>query len=58
MMEKEFHITHVMKELRVMKGILQESMTTAKWREAFGKYSLKDAESLPKTKTEDPNPQI
>ena len=32
-----------------MKGILQETMTKASWREAFNKYSLKDAESLPKT---------
>ena len=48
-MEKEFHITHVMKELRVMKGILKETMTKASWREAFNKYSLKDAESPPKT---------
>ena len=43
-LEKEIHITYVLKQIRVMKGILKETMTNAEWQNAILKYSLKSVE--------------
>ena len=43
-LEKEIHITYVLKQIRVMKGILKEAMTNAEWQNAIIKYSLKSVE--------------
>ena len=40
-LEKEIHVTYLIKQMRVMKGILKESMTKAAWNMACTKYSLK-----------------
>ena len=33
-LEKEIHISNVLKQIRVMKGILKETMTKAEWQKA------------------------
>ena len=42
--EKEFHVTHLIKQLRTMEGILREKLTDEEWKEAQAKYSLKHLE--------------
>ena len=39
--EKEFHVTHLIKQLRTMEGILREKLTDEEWKAARAKYSLK-----------------
>ena len=39
--EKEFHVTHLIKQLRTMEGILREKLTDDEWKAAKAKYSLK-----------------
>ena len=43
-MEREIHITYLLKQIRVIKGVIKESMTRAMWHRAYVKYSLKSLE--------------
>ena len=40
-LEKELHITYLLKQIRVLKGIVREQMTKAQWQRAIVNYSLK-----------------
>lgn len=52
-LEKEIHITYVLKQIRVMKGILKEAMTNAEWQNAIIKYGLKSVEKQTKNASSD-----
>ena len=47
-METEIHITYLLKQIRVLKGIAKEKMTRMQWRKAFVTYSVKSLEKGPK----------
>lgn len=44
MLEKEIHIVKVLKEIRVLKGLLKEQITKAQWQTGYVKYSIKSIE--------------
>ena len=39
-MEKEVHISYILKQLRVVKTIVRKRLTRDEWRRDFAKYSL------------------
>ena len=39
-LEKEIHISYILKQLRVVKNIVKEGLTQDQWKRAFAKYSL------------------
>ena len=39
-MEKEIHISYILKQLRVVKNIVRKRLTRDEWRRDFAKYSL------------------
>ena len=39
-LEKEIHISYILKQLRVVKNLAKEALTQDQWRRAFAKYSL------------------
>ena len=39
-MEKEIHISYVLKQLRVIKTLVRKRLTRDEWRRDFAKYSL------------------
>ena len=40
-LEKEIHVTKIIKQIRVLKGIIKQSMHHTHWQQAYVKYSLK-----------------
>ena len=40
-LEKEIHITKLIKQIRVLKGIVKQGMHPTMWQQAYVKYSLK-----------------
>ena len=44
MLEKEIHITNVLKDIRILKGLLRETTTSAEWQAAIAKYQYKSLE--------------
>ena len=45
-LERELHVTYLLKQIRIFKGILKEQMTKAQWQSAIANYSLKSAYDL------------
>lgn len=39
-LEKEIHISYILKQLRVVKNLVKEGLTQDQWKRAFAKYSL------------------
>ena len=39
-LEKEIHVSYILKQLRVVKNVAKETMSPLEWRRAFAKYSL------------------
>ena len=39
-MEKEIHISYILKQLRVVKNLVRKRLTRDEWRRDFAKYSL------------------
>jgi len=40
-LEKEIHVTRILKQIRVLKGIVKQGMHATQWQQAYVKYSLK-----------------
>ncbi len=38
--EPEFQVAHIIKQMRVMKGLIKEKMSDEPWKEGYQKYSL------------------
>ncbi len=38
--EPEFQVAHIIKQIRVMKGLIKEKMSEETWKEGYQKYSL------------------